>query len=72
MAGISCSEKAGFTTFRERYFNWKHLQADRGLSGETWTKAGWSNFAGSPWCLTANMPIHTESTQRFRLGSRYF
>lgn len=72
MAGISCPEKAGFTTFRERYFNWKHLQPDRGLSGETWTKAGWSNFAGSPRCLTANMPIHAERTPHFPLGCRYF
>lgn len=42
------------------------------VSAEKRTKAGWSNLAGSPWCLTANMPIHAERTPHFHLECRYF
>lgn len=36
IVGISCPEKAGFTTFRERYFNWNHLPPSGGHGGEAW------------------------------------
>ncbi|CAG08714.1 unnamed protein product, partial [Tetraodon nigroviridis] len=56
---------------RDRSASIKQHHETLTCSGETWTKAGWSNFAGSPWCLTANMPIHAERTPHFHLGCRY-